>query len=179
MTLWYPGASSSVTGWRNTFAYLKILPITLNQHYLFTWWSFGHSWLFSSALYLAKLCRWPKVRGDYSLFFTRRICSREQRKKQLDWLATNTDDFITQSHSFFACSRKKKYRQVENELKEFRDFLSLYKQFTIQKDFLKIFVRMLRTFKDLFPSPTVVGLTCGITLPWNCVHRIYHWIKMH
>ena len=27
-----------------------------------------------------------------SLFSTRRICSREQRKKQHDWLATNTDD---------------------------------------------------------------------------------------
>ena len=32
---------------------------------------------------------------------------REQRKKQLDWLATNTDDITTQSHSFFACSREK------------------------------------------------------------------------
>ncbi len=27
-----------------------------------------------------------------SLFSTGRICSREQRKKQLDWLATNTDE---------------------------------------------------------------------------------------
>ena len=42
-----------------------------------------------------------------SLFSTRRICSHEQRKKQRDWLETNTDD-ITQSHSFFfACSREK------------------------------------------------------------------------
>ena len=48
-----------------------------------------------------------------SLFSTRLICSREQRKKQLDWLATNTDDITTQSHSLFACSREK-HRQVEN-----------------------------------------------------------------
>ena len=32
------------------------------------------------------------------------ICSREQREKQLDWLATNTDDITSQSHSLFACS---------------------------------------------------------------------------
>ena len=50
-----------------------------------------------------------------SLFSTRRICSREQRKKQLDWLATNTDDITSQSHSLFACSREKN-RQVENGL---------------------------------------------------------------
>ena len=30
----------------------------------------------------------------------------EQRKKQLDWLVTNTDDIISQSHSVFACSRE-------------------------------------------------------------------------
>ena len=30
-----------------------------------------------------------------SLFSTRRICSRKQRKKQHDWLATNTDDIAT------------------------------------------------------------------------------------
>ena len=50
-----------------------------------------------------------------SLFSTRRICSRKQRKKQLDWLATNTDDNIIQSHSLFACWREKN-RQVENGL---------------------------------------------------------------
>ncbi len=43
------------------------------------------------------------------------FCSREQREKQLDWLATNTDDTITQSHSLFACSRKKNHL-VENGL---------------------------------------------------------------
>ena len=48
--------------------------------------------------------------------FPRRICSREQRKKQLDWLATNTDDITSQSHSLFACSREQ-FRQVENRLK--------------------------------------------------------------
>ena len=37
----------------------------------------------------------------------------EQRKKQLDWLATNTDDITSQSHSLFACSREKN-RQVAN-----------------------------------------------------------------
>ena len=45
--------------------------------------------------------------------FHLRICSREQRKKQLDWLVTNTDDITTQSHSLFACSREKN-RKVEN-----------------------------------------------------------------
>ena len=40
----------------------------------------------------------------------------QQRKKQLDWLATNTDDIISQSHSLFACSREQ-IRQVENRLK--------------------------------------------------------------
>ena len=35
--------------------------------------------------------------SDYSLFSTRRIYWREQRKKQLDWLATNTDDITIQS----------------------------------------------------------------------------------
>ena len=43
------------------------------------------------------------------------ICSREQRKKRLDWLATNTDDITSQSHSLFACSREL-IRQVENRL---------------------------------------------------------------
>jgi hypothetical protein len=28
-------------------------------------------------------------------------------QKQLDWLATNTDDINTLSHSLFACSREK------------------------------------------------------------------------
>jgi hypothetical protein len=41
-------------------------------------------------------------------------CSREQRK-QRDWLATNTDVIITQSHSLLACSREKN-RHVENQL---------------------------------------------------------------
>ena len=44
--------------------------------------------------------------------------------KQLDWLATNTDDITTQSHSLFACSPEKN-RQVENRLKEV--FYSLQK----------------------------------------------------
>ena len=51
-----------------------------------------------------------------SRFSTWRICSREQRKKQLDWLATNTDDITSQSHSLFTCSREQ-IRQVENRLK--------------------------------------------------------------
>ena len=50
-----------------------------------------------------------------SRFSTWRICSREQRKKQLDWLVTNTDDITSQSHSVFACSREQ-IRQVENWL---------------------------------------------------------------
>jgi hypothetical protein len=40
------------------------------------------------------------------LFSTRRNCSREQREKQLDWLATNPDDINTQSHPCIACSRE-------------------------------------------------------------------------
>ena len=55
------------------------------------------------------------VHFDLSRFSTRRICSREQRKKQLDWLATDTDDITSQSHSLFACSREQ-IRQVENRL---------------------------------------------------------------
>ena len=54
---------------------------------------------------------------DLSRFSTRRICSREQRKKQLDWLGRNTDNTISQSHSLFACSREKN-GQVENGLEE-------------------------------------------------------------
>ena len=50
-----------------------------------------------------------------SRFSTWRICSREQRKKQLDWLVTNTDVTTSQSHSLFACSREQ-IRQVENRL---------------------------------------------------------------
>ena len=50
-----------------------------------------------------------------SRFSTWRICSREQRKKQLDWLATNTDVITSQSHSLFACTREQ-IRQVENRL---------------------------------------------------------------
>ncbi len=51
-----------------------------------------------------------------SRFSTWRICSREQRKKQLDWLMTNTDVITSQSHSLFACSREQ-IRQVKNRLK--------------------------------------------------------------
>ncbi len=47
------------------------------------------------------------VKYVWSLFSTRQIGSREQRKKQLDWLVTNTDDITTQSHSLFACLREK------------------------------------------------------------------------
>ncbi len=45
--------------------------------------------------------------GILSMFSTWRICSREQRKKQFDWLATNTDDIATQSHSLFLLVRAK------------------------------------------------------------------------
>jgi hypothetical protein len=38
-----------------------------------------------------------------------------RREKQFDWLATNTDDITTQSHSLFAC-RREKNRQVENSV---------------------------------------------------------------
>jgi hypothetical protein len=34
------------------------------------------------------------------------IYSRELRKKQLDWLATNTNVITSQSHSLFACPRE-------------------------------------------------------------------------
>ncbi len=50
-----------------------------------------------------------------SRFSTWRICSREKRKKQLDWLVTNTDEISSQSDSLFACSREQ-IRQVENRL---------------------------------------------------------------
>ncbi len=78
--------------------------------------------------YCVKYCDWMKVlvanlqvgfcdewkRG----FKPRGICSREQRKKKLDWLVTNTDDITSQSHSLFACSREKN-RQVGNGLYRF------------------------------------------------------------
>ena len=35
-----------------------------------------------------------------------RVCSREQRKRQLDWLAINADIINSQSHSLVACSRE-------------------------------------------------------------------------
>ena len=38
----------------------------------------------------------------YYMFSTRQICSRERRKKQFDWVATNTDNITTQSHTLFA-----------------------------------------------------------------------------
>ena len=41
-------------------------------------------------------------------FITRERSCELQRKKHFDGLVTNTDDITTQSHSFFACSRKKK-----------------------------------------------------------------------
>jgi hypothetical protein len=57
----------------------------------------------SKTSYLAKACFPPG-----------RICSREQRKKQRDWLATNTDVITTQSHPLFPCSREK-YRQLSGK----------------------------------------------------------------
>ena len=44
-----------------------------------------------------------------------RFSTRRTEKKQLDWLATNTDDITSQSHSLFACSREQ-IRQVGNRL---------------------------------------------------------------
>jgi hypothetical protein len=41
---------------------------------------------------------------------------REQREKQRDWLATNTDVITNQSQSPFACSHEK-HRPVENGFK--------------------------------------------------------------
>ena len=65
------------------------------------------------------ICLFRKIESVQNAFLSRfstwRICSREQRKKQLDWLATNTDDITNQSHSLFACSREQ-IRQVENRL---------------------------------------------------------------
>jgi hypothetical protein len=48
------------------------------------------------------------------VFKQRRICSREQRKQQLDWLATIAEDITSQSHSLFACSPEKNHHRVEN-----------------------------------------------------------------
>jgi hypothetical protein len=50
-----------------------------------------------------------------SPFSTRLKFSREQRKNQLDWVATNTYDTTTQSRLLFACSREKNLH-VENGL---------------------------------------------------------------
>ena len=52
-----------------------------------------------------------KWKTGLSLLSTRRISSREQiEKKQLDWLATNTDDITSQSHSLFACEKIAKWK---------------------------------------------------------------------
>jgi hypothetical protein len=51
-------------------------------------------------------------------FSTRQIFSHKQRKKQFDWLATNTDVITSQSHSIFARLRKKNC-QVESEIKTY------------------------------------------------------------
>ncbi len=62
---------------------------------------------------------------DLSRFSTWRICSREQRKKQLDWLATNADVITSQSHSLFACSREQ-IRQVENrQVENLKHFMQI------------------------------------------------------
>jgi hypothetical protein len=45
--------------------------------------------------------------------FPRADFSREQKRKQFDWLATNTDDITTQSHSLFACSRNQRREQFD------------------------------------------------------------------
>jgi hypothetical protein len=34
------------------------------------------------------------------------VRANRKKDKQLDWLATNTDDITSQSHSLFACSRE-------------------------------------------------------------------------
>ena len=60
-----------------------------------------------------------------SRFSTRRICSREQRTKQLDWLMTNTDDITSQSHSLFACSREKKIAKWKTGFNQLRDLKRL------------------------------------------------------
>jgi hypothetical protein len=49
---------------------------------------------------------------------------RANREKQLDWLATNTDDITTQSHSCFACSREK--NPQDNMLYSARCFSTVY-----------------------------------------------------
>ncbi len=49
------------------------------------------------------VCAWTQIPVCVRLKI---ICAREQRKKQLDWLVTNTDDITSRSHSLFACSRE-------------------------------------------------------------------------
>jgi hypothetical protein len=51
-----------------------------------------------------------------SRFSTGQNVLREQRKKQLDWLGTNTNGITSQSHPLFACSREQ-IHLVENRLK--------------------------------------------------------------
>ncbi len=55
-----------------------------------------------------------EVHFDLSRFSTRRICSREQRKKQLDWLATDTDDITTQ-HIRFLLVRANKFAKWKTD----------------------------------------------------------------
>ena len=54
---------------------------------------------------------------DLNRFSTRRICSREQRKKQLDWLATNTDDITSQSNSLFSLVRANNFARWKTGFK--------------------------------------------------------------
>ena len=44
----------------------------------------------------------------------------KKRKKQLDWLATNTDDITPSNHIRFLLVRAKKNRKVKNGLKVLR-----------------------------------------------------------
>ena len=62
-----------------------------------------------------KILRYVTIRLKWKTGFKQVFCSREQRKKQVDWLPTNTDVITSQSHSLFACSHKQ-IREVENRL---------------------------------------------------------------
>jgi hypothetical protein len=54
------------------------------------------------------------LQNGLNLYSTWRICSRAQRKKQLDWLATNTDNITIQSHSTLLVRATTKWKTAQS-----------------------------------------------------------------
>jgi hypothetical protein len=93
----------------------------------------------------------------------------EQRKKQLDWLATNIDDITTQSHSLIACSREKKSPSGKRALGNVR-FATAAKSSTGRDFFLGIFaIKFFITFLHYIFIYMSYLLDKGLAEPWVTV----------